>query len=137
MASFGIFNIAASAMNAQSVRLNTIASNLANADSVETQPEQVYRARYPVFETVLNSMESPDYEGGVRVSQVVESDAPAVPHYEPNHPLADENGYVYGPNINVIEEMADMISASRAYQNNVEVFNTSKQMLMQTLSLGR
>ncbi|MBR9883882.1 MAG: flagellar basal body rod protein FlgC [Oceanospirillales bacterium] len=139
-----VFGIAGSAMNAQSIRLNTTASNLANADSVSSSDGDTYRARKPVF-TVQMPAEA-DYEAvgaglapgqGVAVSEIVESDAPLRMAYEPSHPMADENGYVYYPNVNVVEEMADMISASRSFQINAEIMNTAKQMLQRTLSLGQ
>ncbi|MBV1788854.1 flagellar basal body rod protein FlgC [Marinobacterium sp. D7] len=139
-----VFGIAGSAMNAQSIRLNTTASNLANADSVSSSEGDTYRARKPIF-TVQMPAEA-DYDAigsgqvpgqGVRVSDIVESDAPLRMAYEPSHPMADENGYVYYPNVNVVEEMADMISASRSFQINAEIMNTAKQMLQRTLSLGQ
>jgi flagellar basal-body rod protein FlgC len=141
MSSFKIFDIAGSGMAAQSVRLNTVASNLANANSVSGDPNTVYRARHPIFEAVRNAMglqKSTDDPGAaVRVSGIVESDKPALMRYEPGNPLADASGYVYAPNVNTVEEMVDMISASRSYQNNVEVMNTSKEMLLATLRIGQ
>ncbi len=136
MGMFNVFDVAGSAMNAQTVRLNTISSNLANADSVSGSPEQVYKAKNPVFETLLKQ-ELGNNSVGVQVKNILESTAPALIRYEPNHPLADAQGNVYSPNINTVEEMANMMSASRSYQNNVEVFNTSKQLLMQTINMGR
>lgn len=130
-----IFNISGAAMNAQSVRLNTTASNLANAETVSSSEEAAYRARQPVFETVLNQL-SGEAEG-VKVNKVVRSEAPVMKEYSPGNPLADKDGYIYRSNVNVMEEMANMISASRSYQNNVEVLNTSKQMLINTLRLGQ
>lgn len=137
MALFDIFSIAGSAMNAESVRLNLTASNLANAQSVSGSAAAAYRAREPVFSTVMNDMTGAQKNGAVRVVGVVESQAPSRKEYAPQNPLADAKGYVYLPNVNVIEEMANMISASRAYQNNVTVLNTSKQMLLDTLNLGK
>jgi flagellar basal-body rod protein FlgC len=152
MSSFKIFDIAGSGLSAQSVRLNTVASNLANADSVSGDPSTVYKARHPVFETVkaaiaaqaLNpgngvSFNGANMEAGnaaVRVRGIVESTALPSERYEPGNPLANADGNVYSPNVNVIEEMTDMISASRAYQNNVEVMNTSKELMLATLKLG-
>ena len=136
MAMFDVFAISGSAMNAQSVRLNTIASNLANADSVSGDPNQVYKAKKAVFATVLANEGNKQSVMGVRIVNVFESQAAPIIRSEPNHPLADENGNVYMPNINTVEEMADMMSASRSYQNNVEVFNTSKQLLLRTLNIG-
>jgi flagellar basal-body rod protein FlgC len=135
MGMFNVFNVSGSAMNAQSVRLNTIASNLANADSVSGSPDQVYKAKTPEFETLLQQESSNSV--GVKVKQILESNANPVIRHEPNNPLADAQGNVYTPNINSVEEMANMMSASRSYQNNVEVFNTSKQLLMRTINLGR
>jgi len=141
-----VFGIAGSAMNAQSIRLNTTASNLANAESVSSSEGETYRARKPVFE-VQQAVDS-DFNSeleygsaplgeGVQVKQIVESDAPLRMSYEPNHPMADENGYVYYPNVNVVEEMADMISASRSFQINTEIMNTAKQMMQRVLTLGQ
>lgn len=144
MSTFRIFDIAGSGLSAQSVRLNTVASNLANADSVSGDPTSVYRARHPVFQAVRAALGAAAANGGpqasgaaVRVSGVVESNAPPTTRYEPGNPLADASGNVYAPNVNVIEEMTDMISASRAYQNNVEVMNTSKELMLATLKLGQ
>lgn len=138
-----VFDIAGSAMNAQSIRLNTTASNLANADSVSSSEGETYRARKPVFSVkapdgdALVAAEAGQQPGqGVEVLGIVESDAPLRMAYEPHHPMADENGYVYYPNVNVVEEMADMISASRSFQINTEIMNTAKQMLQTTLTLG-
>ncbi len=136
MGLFNVFDVAGSAMNAQTVRLNTISSNLANADSVSGNPAQVYKAKSPVFETLLQQAVDKN-SVGVRVKEIMESTAAPLVRYEPNHPLADAEGNIYSPNINTVEEMANMMSASRSYQNNVEVFNTSKQLLMRTISLGR
>jgi len=138
MPSFKIFDVAGSGMSAQSVRLNTVASNLANADSISGDPNAVYKARHPIFEAVKSAMQSPD--GGnaaVKVKTIMESQAAPTARYEPGNPLANAEGYVYAPNVNVVEEMVDMISASRAYQNNVEVMNTSKELMLATLRLGQ
>jgi flagellar basal-body rod protein FlgC len=137
MPSFKVFDIAGSGLSAQSVRLNTVASNLANADSVSGDPNKVYKARHPVFEAVRNALNSQDgTAAAVRVRSIMESTAAPSQRYEPGNPLADANGNVYAPNVNVVEEMVDMISASRAYQNNVEVLNTSKELMLATLRLG-
>jgi flagellar basal-body rod protein FlgC len=141
MSSFKIFDIAGSGISAQSVRLNTVASNLANADSVSGDPSTVYKARHPVFESVKASVAAAangtDASGAaVRVRGIVESTADPTERYEPGNPLANADGNVYSPNVNSIEEMTDMISASRAYQNNVEVMNTSKELMLATLKLG-
>lgn len=135
MSLMSVFNISGSAMNAQSVRLNTTASNLANAESVSSSAEGAYRARHPIFESVLDKLTGE--VSGVEVSSVMKSDAPVMKQFSPGNPLADEEGYIYRSNVNVMEEMANMISASRSYQNSVEVMNTSKQMLINTLRLGQ
>jgi flagellar basal-body rod protein FlgC len=133
-----VLNIAGSALNAQSLRLNLTASNLANADSVSSSVGGTYRSRHAVFATALQEAELAEtVPTGVRVLGVVESKAPLRREYLPDHPKADQDGYIYRTNVNVIDEMADMISASRSYQSNVEVINASKQMLLRTLSLGQ
>jgi flagellar basal-body rod protein FlgC len=139
MSTFKVFDIAGSGMAAQSVRLNTVASNLANANSVASDPASVYKARHPVFEAVRNATAAAGNDAGaaVRVRGIVESQAPALARYEPGNPLADANGYVYAPNVNAVEQMVDMISASRSYQNNVEVMNASRDMLLATLRIGQ
>ena len=139
MSSFKIFDVAGSGMSAQSVRLNTVASNLANADSISGDPNTVYKARHPIFEAVKSSL-AQGTDGGnaaVHVKGIMESQASPNARYEPGNPLANADGYVYSPNVNVVEEMVDMISASRAYQNNVEVMNTSKDLMLATLRLGQ
>lgn len=138
MSLFQIFDVASSAMNAQSVRLNTTASNLANADSVSSSSEGTYRARRPVFAAELDQAINGENQGvRVEVKGIVESQAPLITEYNPNHPMADEKGYIYKPNVNVMEEMADMISASRSYQTNVQIADTAKNMLTQTLRIGK
>jgi flagellar basal-body rod protein FlgC len=137
MSSFKIFDIAGSGMSAQSVRLNTTASNLANADSVSGDPNTVYKAKHPLFEAIRAGLGTNAASAGVSVRGIVENQAPAVARYEPGNPLADANGYVYAPSVNTVEEMVDMISASRSYQNNVEVMNTAKEMMLATLKLGQ
>ena len=142
MSSFKIFDIVGSGLSAQSVRLNTVASNLANADSVSGDPNTVYKARHPVFQAVQAAVgqnaNAADRASGatVRVTGIVQNNAPPTERYDPGNPLADANGNVYAPNVNVVEEMTDMISASRAYQDNVEVLNTSKDLMLATLKLG-
>jgi flagellar basal-body rod protein FlgC len=142
MPSFKVFDIAGSGLSAQSVRLNTVASNLANADSVSGDPATVYKARHPVFQAVHTALRSAGLAQGsagaaVRVSNIVQSEAPPVMRHDPGNPLADADGNVYAPNVNVIEEMTDMISASRAYQDNVEVMSTAKDLMLATLKLGQ
>ncbi len=134
---FKVFDIAGSGMSAQSVRLNTVASNLANANVVSANSETAYRSRQPVFATVLENIGNDQPAASVRVASIVESQAPARKEYAPHHPQADNQGYVYTSNVNVVEEMANMISASRSYQANVEVLNTSKQLLLNTLRIGQ
>lgn len=137
MALFNVFDIAGSAMAAQELRLNTTASNLANAESVSSSTGAIYRARHPVFAQMIAAFDMDDSVVGVRVLGIVESQKPARREYSPDHVLADEQGYIYRPNVNVVEEMANMISASRSYQTNVEVLNTTKQMLLRTLAMGQ
>lgn len=142
-----IFDIAGSGMNAQSVRLNAVASNIANADTVSSSIDQTYRARQAVFATLFNeqqqslggSLFAPEDQAGqgVSVLGVVESDAELQARYEPDHPMANEEGYVFYPNVNVVEEMANMMAASRAYQTNVEIMNTAKTMMQRVLTLGQ
>ena len=134
MSLFKIFDVSGSAMSAQSQRLNVVASNLANADSVTSSNGQAYKAKQVVF--MANQGSDPSATG-VKVSQVVEDATPAKLMYDPKHPLADEKGYVAMPNVNVVEEMVNMISASRSYQTNVETMNAAKSMLLKTLSLGQ
>ena len=143
-----IFDIAGSGMTAQSVRLNTTASNIANASSAASNTDDVYRARKPIFAAIqheaarehdmqhMNVM-SEHASHGVHVHQIVESEAEYDMRYEPNHPLADEKGYVIYPNVNVVEEMADMLSASRGYQTNVDVMDAAKTMMQRVLTLGQ
>ncbi len=134
MSLFNVFSIAGSALTAQSARLNVVASNLANADSVVGSDGRPYRAKQVVFQATPI-----DGSGGqgVRVTQVVDSAAPMRILYDPKNPAADEKGYVTLPNVNVVEEMVNMISASRSYQNNVEVMNTAKALLLKTLALNQ
>lgn len=139
-----IFHIAGSAMSAQTIRLNTTASNMANADSVSSSVDETYRARKPVFALQEPSLEQVSNMDagllpgqGVQVKGIVESQAPLRTEYNPSHPLADEKGYVHYPNVNVVEEMADMISASRSFQINAEIMNTAKQMVQRALTLGQ
>ena len=141
-----VFNIAGTGMSAQSTRLNTISSNIANAETVSSSVDKTYRARHPVFATMFQNAQQgsdslfadQDQSGsGVQVLGVIEDQSSLTPRYEPNHPAADASGYVYSPNVNVVEEMADMISASRAFQTNVEMMNTAKQMMQRVLTLGQ
>ena len=140
MSLFNVFNVAGSALNAETIRLNTTASNLANAESVNGDESKVYRARHPVFQTMMNTDE-PGFDGeaaavGVRVLGVVESKAPAAMRYQPDHPLANKDGYVYMSNVNSIEEMTNMISANRSFATNVECINTARDLLLKTIAMG-
>jgi len=141
MGMFNNFAISGSAMTAQSVRLNLIASNLANANSVSSSVEDTYKARHALFKTIYQDNINTGGEGseaaGVGVAGIVESQAPLRAEYRPNHPMANEEGYVYLPNVNTIEEMTDMIEASRSYQNNVQILETSKSLLLKTINLGK
>ncbi|HVL75900.1 MAG TPA: flagellar basal body rod protein FlgC [Noviherbaspirillum sp.] len=134
MSLFNIFNVAGSAMSAQGQRLNTVASNIANADSTASADGKVYRSKQVVFQAVPTAAPA---SAGVKVQQVVESQAPLRVVYDPKHPQANEEGYVTMPNVNVVEEMVNMISASRSYQTNVETMNAAKTMLLKTLTLGQ
>jgi flagellar basal-body rod protein FlgC len=133
MSMLNVFHIAGSALAAQSARLNAVASNLANADSASGADGRPYRAKQVVFAA------TPLAGGGlgVRVSAVVESTAPPRIVYDPKNPAANEQGFVTLPNVNVVEEMVNMISASRAYQSNVEVMNAAKTLMQKTLALGQ
>jgi flagellar basal-body rod protein FlgC len=132
---FSIFNVTGSAMSAQAQRLNVVASNLANADSATSASGEAYRARQVVFEATPSSVDNA--ATGVRVKQVVEDPSPLKQVYDPKNPLADDKGYVSMPNVNVVDEMVNMLSASRAYQNNVETMNAAKTMLLKTLTIGQ
>lgn len=144
---FSIFNVAGSGMAAQSLRLNTVASNLANADSVSSTPEGAYHAREPLFAAVHRRQSAllgdgsdsadADASEGVQVLGITESQEAIPVRYEPGNPLANADGYVYGSNVNPVDALVNMISASRSYQNNVEVMNTAKQLMTKTLTLGQ
>jgi flagellar basal-body rod protein FlgC len=133
MSLFNIFNVSGSAMSAQAQRLNTVASNLANADSATSASGQAYRAKQVVFQAV------PLEAGGtaVKVAQVIEDPSPLKQVYDPKHPMADAQGYVSMPNVNVVDEMVNMLSASRSYQTNVDTMNAAKTLLLKTLTLGQ
>ena len=136
MSLLNVFHISSSAMTAQSMRLNTVASNLANADSVIYSDGKPYRAKQVVFEATPMGNDG-ELSKGVRVRQVVEDASPPRMVYDPKNPAADEKGYVAFPNVNVVDEMTNMISASRSYQTNVEVMNTAKTMMLRTLQIGQ
>ncbi|MGH8214406.1 MAG: flagellar basal body rod protein FlgC [Rhodanobacteraceae bacterium] len=145
MSMFKIFDVAGSGMAAQSLRLNTTASNLANANSVASSPEKAYRAREPLFAAMHSEAmagqgggsDARDATVGVRVTGITESQAAIPRHLEPGNPAADADGYVYGSNVNPIDELVNMISASRSYQNDVEVMQSAKQLMLKTLDLGK
>ena len=138
MSLFNVFNITASGMSAQSMRLNTTASNIANADSISSSVSETYRARHPVFAAAMQKAAGGQEESvGVQVLGIVESDKPLNIEYAPEHPMSDKDGYIYKPNVNVIEEMTNMISASRSYQTNVQLAESAKNMLTKTLQLGQ
>lgn len=135
MSSLPIFNIAGSALAAQSVRINTIASNLANADSVGSTPEGAFRPLQPTFESV--PLRGAEGLSAVMVSRVGPQDTPPLRRYEPGHPMANAEGYVYAPNIDPVAQMVNLISASRGYQANVEVINAARELALATLMIGR
>ena len=135
MSNLPIFDIAGSALQAQSVRLSTIASNLANADSVAGSPEAVYKPLEPVFQAQASGTDPA--LTGVRVREIAQSEAPPVRRYEPGHPLADADGYVFAPDVDPVAQMVNLISASRSYQAGVEVITTAKELALATLTMGR
>jgi flagellar basal-body rod protein FlgC len=134
MSMFTIFGVSGSAISSQSQRLNVVASNLANADAVAGPDGQSYKARHITFQTVPMGG---DGSAGVKVQNITESEAPGRRVHSPYHPSADADGYVTHSNVNPVEEMVNMISASRSYQNNVEVMNTAKSLLLKTLQMGQ
>jgi flagellar basal-body rod protein FlgC len=140
MSLFNVFNISGSALSAETVRLNTTASNLANAESVNGDESKVYRARHPVFQAMMNSADT-SFDGqdaaiGVRVLGVVESKAPATMSFQPDNPVANKDGYVFMSNVNSIEEMTNMIAANRSFATNVECINTARDLLLKTIQMG-
>jgi flagellar basal-body rod protein FlgC len=140
MSLFNIFNTAGSGLNAQTIRLNTTASNLANAESVNGDSTKIYRARHPVFQSIMDesaaTFDGEDAGVGVRVAGVVESNAPPMMRYAPENPLANKDGYVFTSNVNSIEEMTNMISANRSFSTNVEAINTARDLLLKTIAMG-
>ena len=132
-----LMSIAGTGMNAQLIRMNTTASNLANAGVVAGTDAGAFRAKRPVFESLLNNAMSgkESFEGGVRVNEIINDPKPVKQVFEPNNPLADDNGYVFASNVNEIEELIEMMDASRAYQNNIEVISTAKQLMSRTLEV--
>jgi flagellar basal-body rod protein FlgC len=137
MSMFQIFHVSGSAVSAQSQRLNTVASNLANADTVAGPDGQAYKARQVVFQTQLLGAGNDSGTAGVRVTDITEDQTPGRRVHDPKHPQADAEGYVTYSNVNPVEEMVNMISASRSYQNNIEVMSTAKNLLLKTLQLGQ
>jgi flagellar basal-body rod protein FlgC len=134
MSMFSIFGVSGSAISAQSQRLNVVASNLANADAVAGPDGKAYKGRQVVFETVPMGS---DASSGVKIQTIKESQEPGRKVHNPSHPSADAEGYVTYSNVNQVEEMVNMISASRSYQNNIEVMNTAKSLLLKTLQMGQ
>ena len=134
MSLFKVFDVSGSALSAQSVRLNTIASNMANANVASYTAEGAYRAKHPVFAAVLAQQGGAE---GVRIDGIVESQAPPVIEHDPGHPLADADGNVFYSGVNQIEEMADWMSAESTYRSNVEIMSTVKQLMLRTLQIGR
>jgi flagellar basal-body rod protein FlgC len=137
MSMFQIFNVSGSAVSAQSQRLNVVASNLANADTVAGPDGQAYKARQVMFQTQLMGAGQDPGAAGVRVAQITEDQTQGRRVHDPKHPQADAQGYVTYSNVNSVEEMVNMISASRSYQNNIEVMTTAKSLLLKTLQLGQ
>lgn len=140
MSLFNVFNVAGSALNAETIRLNTTASNLANAESVNGDSTKVYKARHPVFQSMMDASDpfSADANAatGVKVLGIVESNSPPLMRYQPDNPQANKDGYVFSSNVNSIEEMTNMISANRSFATNVEAINTARDLLLKTLSMG-
>ncbi|MBT1450794.1 flagellar basal body rod protein FlgC [Glaciecola sp. XM2] len=138
MSLFRVMDISSTGMAAENVRLNTTASNIANANSVSSSYEDTYRARHPVFAAALQQASADQSKGvGVEVKGIVESQKPLQIQYEPGNPMADENGYIYKSNVNIVQEMADMMSASKGYETNVQVADTTKRIFRRVLQLGQ
>lgn len=138
MSMFNAFKLAGSAMQVQTQRLNTVASNIANVDTAASDPQSVYQARKVVFEAVLQQSTPGNaaLAEDVKVKEVVTDKTDPKKVFDPKHPMADDDGYVYMPNVNAVEEMVDMLSASRSYQTNAEVMNTAKSLMLKTLNMG-
>ncbi len=139
MSLFDTMTIASTSLTAQTTKLNTIAKNMANANTVASSPEQTYTAQAPLFRAILEGQIDPSdvSQMGVQVEDIIEVGGPARQEFNPAHPLADENGYIYKPDIDASTEMAEMMQASRSYQNSVEAINTAKQLALRTLTLGK
>jgi len=135
-----IFGIAGSAMNAQLVRMNSTASNMANAGTVSSSPEEAYKGKRAVFEALLYEhqlTQGAQYLGGVKIAGMVDDQAPTKKMHDPGNPMADKDGFVYGSNVNEVSEMVEMMGAARSYQNNVEVVNTARELMMRTLDITK
>ena len=135
-----IFGIAASAMNAQMVRMNSTASNMANASTVGSSPDDAFKAKRPVFEALLKQSQltqGSQFIGGVKISGMVDDTALNKKMHDPGNPLADKDGFVYSSNVNEVTEMVEMMGAARSYQNNVEVVNTARELMMRTLDITK
>ena len=139
MSLFDTMNIASTSLTAQTAKLNSIATNMANANTVASTPEETYTAQAPLFRAILEGQIDPNDASqlGVIVEDIVEVGGPARQEFNPAHPWADENGYIYKPDIDAATEMADMMQASRSFQNSVEAINTAKQLALRTLTLGK
>jgi flagellar basal-body rod protein FlgC len=139
MSLFDAMAIARSSLTAQTAKMNTVAQNLANADTVASSPEETYTAQAPLFKAVLEGQIDPNdaSQMGVVVDGIVEVGGPANQEFNPEHPLADDDGYIYRPDINPVTEMADLMQASRSFQNSIEAINTAKQLALRTLTLGK
>jgi flagellar basal-body rod protein FlgC len=138
MSLFNSFKLAGGAMQAQTTRLNTVASNIANVDTAASNPNEVYQARKAVFQAVLQKA-APGQAAlaqDLKVKDIVTDKSDPKKMFDPKHPMADEDGYVYMPNVNAVEEMVDMLAASRSYQTNAEVMNTAKNLMLKTLNMG-
>ena len=135
MSNLPIFDIAGSALQAQSVRMSTIASNLSNADTVAGSADAVYKPLEPIFQSVT-SRTDPNITT-VQVKEINQSDAAPIKRYEPGHPLADGDGYIYQPDVDPVAQMVNLISTSRNYQAGVEMLNTAKELTLATLTMGR
>ncbi len=138
MSLFDVMSIAGTSLDAQTIRLNTIASNMANAHTVSGSAEDTYAPRAPVFSAVLeDAFDADPSQMGVKVDAIVETGVEPRQEYSPNHPMADENGFIYRPAVDTATEMANMMQASRSFQNSIEAINTAKQLALRTLTLGK
>lgn len=137
MSLMSVLDVAGTALTAQSIRLDLVSGNMANSGVVASSEQEAFRARLPVFSTLYNQNRFDGDISGVEVESIAMSQVPIEQRLSPDHPKADADGFIYKANVNMVEEMANMISASRSYTANVQVMNTSKQMLQRTLSIGR